>query len=549
MVGQRYFSLLPKQTCTPLHSPHRSKKLRAITRLKGVAMEGMIGRRDFLKTAGIAGAAILGTSALAGCAPSDNAHSESLANTGEITWDDEVDVLVVGSGFAGLAAIEAAEAGCSVRLIDKMPTYGGNSALNGGDMAAVGTPLQKEAGVEDSIDLMMEDMLRAGKNYNHVDRVRTVVENSASAVQWCTDLGVEFTKLNFHGGHSVPRTNTTSNATGADIIKAQVAKVEELGCPVELRTKLERLIEDESGRIIGAELKEGFALNMESSGESTFVKTAKGIVLASGGFSNDVQMRMIHEPRLTEELTSTNHDGATGEALREALKHKAMDVHLDWIQLGPWTSPDEPGFGYTPQFCERLVGYGLMIDPETGKRFVKETGDRKERADKMLELGHITLVMGDTPAVEAQVAPRILEGGLKTGVIMAFDTIEAIAAEFSIPAAEFKAEVTRWNGFVSAGKDDDFDALILENAAPIETPPFYVAKLWPKVHHTMGGLVTNLQAQVIDQDFNPIPGLYAAGEICGGTHGAVRLGSCAITDCVVFGRIAGQEVAKADASA
>lgn len=550
MVGQHYFSLLPKSTCAPLHSPHWSKKLRAITRLKGVAMEGMIGRRDFLKTAGIAGAAILGTSALAGCAPSDNAHSEPLANTGEITWDDEVDVLVVGSGFAGLAAaIEAAEAGCSVRLIDKMPTYGGNSALNGGDMAAVGTPLQKEAGVEDSIDLMMEDMLRAGKNYNHVDRVRTVVENSASAVQWCTDLGVEFTKLNFHGGHSVPRTNTTSNATGADIIKAQVAKVEELGCPVELRTKLERLIEDESGRIIGAELKEGFALNMESSGESTFVKTAKGIVLASGGFSNDVQMRMIHEPRLTEELTSTNHDGATGEALREALKHKAMDVHLDWIQLGPWTSPDEAGFGYTPQFCERLVGYGLMIDPETGKRFVKETGDRKERADKMLELGHITLVMGDTPAVEAQVAPRILEGGLKTGVIMAFDTIEAIAAEFSIPAAEFKAEVTRWNGFVSAGKDDDFDALILENAAPIETPPFYVAKLWPKVHHTMGGLVTNLQAQVIDQDFNPIPGLYAAGEICGGTHGAVRLGSCAITDCVVFGRIAGQEVAKADASA
>ena len=550
MVGQHYFSLLPKSTCAPLHSPHWSKKLRAITRLKGVTMEGMIGRRDFLKTAGIAGAAILGTSALAGCAPSGNAHNESLANTGEITWDDEVDVLVVGSGFAGLAAaIEAAEAGCSVRLIDKMPTYGGNSALNGGDMAAVGTPLQKEAGVEDSIDLMMEDMLRAGKNYNHVDRVRTVVENSAAAVQWCTDLGVEFTKLNFHGGHSVPRTNTTSNATGADIIKAQVAKVEELGCPVELRTKLERLIEDESGRIIGAELKEGFALNMESSGESTFVKTAKGIVLASGGFSNDVQMRMIHEPRLTEDLTSTNHDGATGEALREALKHKAMDVHLDWIQLGPWTSPDEPGFGYTPQFCERLVGYGLMIDPETGKRFAKETGDRKERADKMLELGHITLVMGDAPAVEAQVAPRILEGGLSTGVIMAFDTLDDIATEFSIPADEFKAEVARWNSFVSNRKDDDFDALILENAAPIETAPFYVAKLWPKVHHTMGGLVTNLQAQVIDQDFNPIAGLYAAGEICGGTHGAVRLGSCAITDCVVFGRIAGQGVAKAEAVA
>lgn len=436
-----------------------------------------------------------------------------------------------------------------MRLIDKMSVFGGNSALNGGDMAAVGTPLQKEAGVEDSVDLMIEDMLRAGKNYNHTDRVRTVAENSAAAVEWCTSLGVEFTKLNFHGGHSVPRTNTTSNATGSDIIKAQVGRLEELGGSVELKTKLERLIEDESGRIIGAELKEGYTFGTESSGRSTFVKANKGVVLASGGFSNDVQMRMIHEPRLTEELTSTNHDGATGESLREALKHKAMDVHLDWIQLGPWTSPDEPSFGFTPQFCERLVGFGLMIDPETGKRFVKETGDRKERADKMLELGHITLVMGDKLAVEQQVAPRILVGGLGNGVIMEFDTLDAIASEFSIPADEFKAEVERWNGFVSAGKDDDFDALILENATPMENPPFYVAKLWPKVHHTMGGLVTNLQAQVIDQDFNPIPGLYAAGEICGGTHGAVRLGSCAITDCVVFGRIAGQEVAKEGAQA
>lgn len=511
-------------------------------------MEGLVGRRDFLKTAGIAGAAMVGAGMLAGCSPAGG--QETLADTGSTPWDDEVDVLVVGSGFAGLAAaIEAAEAGCSVRLIDKMSTYGGNSSLNGGDMAAVGTPLQKEAGVDDSVDLMVEDMLRAGKNYNHVDRVRAVVENSADAVQWCMDLGVEFTKLNFHGGHSVPRTNTTSNATGADIIKAQVAKAEELGCPVELRTKLERLIEDEDGRIIGAELKEGYTLGMESGSTTTYVKALKGVVLACGGFSNDVQMRMIHEPRLTEDLASTNHEGATGEALREALKHGAMDVHLDWIQLGPWTSPDEPGFGYTPQFCERLVGYGLMIDPETGKRFVKETGDRKERADKMLELGRVTLVMGDQPAVEAQVAPRILEGGLKSGVIMAFDTLEDIAAEFSIPLDEFKAEMARWNQFVSAGKDDDFDALILENAAPLENPPFYVAKLWPKVHHTMGGLVTNLQAQVIDQDFNPIPGLYAAGEICGGTHGAVRLGSCAITDCVVFGRIAGQEVAKAEISA
>lgn len=516
-------------------------------------MAEYVGRREFLKTAGIAGAALVGGSMLAGCAGSPSGSSQASAegaSASAVEWNEETDVLVVGSGFAGLAAaIEAIEAGSSVILIDKMPVYGGNSALNGGDMAAVGTPLQKEAGVEDSVELMEADMIRAGKNYNHVDRVKTVAENSAAAVEWCESLGVEFTKLNFHGGHSVPRTNTTSNATGADIIKAQVAKLEELGSGVTLNTKLDRLIEDENGRIVGAEVRERYTLGKEDSGNVLYIKANKGVVLASGGFSNDVKMRTIHEPRLTEELTSTNHEGATGEALREALKHKAMDVHMDWIQLGPWTSPDESGFGYCPQFCERLVGWGLMIDPETGKRFVKETGDRKERADKMLELNHVTLIIGDKPATDAQVAPRIMEGGLKNGVILEFQTLEEIAEEFSIPKDEFLAEVARWNGFVEAGVDEDFGDLFLAGAAPIENPPFYAAKLWPKVHHTMGGLVTNLQAQVMDQDYNTIPGLYAAGEIAGGTHGAVRLGSCAITDCVVFGRIAGQEVAKEEAQA
>ena len=487
---------------------------------------------------------------LAGCAPAapGATGSDSPVAASDVSWDEETDVLVVGSGFAGLAAaIEALEAGSGVVLIDKMPVYGGNSSLNGGDMAAVGTPLQKAAGIEDSFDLMENDMLVAGKRYNHVDRVRAVVENSANAVEWCESLGVEFTKLNFHGGHSVPRTNTTANATGGDIIKAQVARLEELGGSVTLKTKLERLIEDESGRIVGAEVRSGYDNAKSDSGTSKFVKARQGVVLASGGFSNDVQMRTVHEPRLTDELTSTNHEGATGEALREALKHQAMDVHMDWIQLGPWTSPDESGFGYCPQFCERLVGWGLMVDPETGKRFVKETGDRKERADKMLELNRITLIIGDKPATEAQVAERIMEGGTEKGVILEFQTLEEIADEFSMPRDAFLAEVDRWNGFVEAGVDEDFGALFMTGAAPIATPPYYVAKLWPKVHHTMGGLLTNLQAQVINQDYEPIPGLYAAGEVAGGTHGAVRLGSCAITACVVFGRIAGQEAAKEQA--
>ncbi|MEE8717315.1 MAG: flavocytochrome c [Coriobacteriales bacterium] len=498
-----------------------------------------LSRRSFVGAAGAGMAMAASASAI-----SSARASESSAADDDVKWDEETDVLVIGTGFAGMAAaIEAKEAGSDVIIIDKMGMWGGNSSLNGGDMAAVGTPLQIEAGVEDSFELMEKDMLVAGKYYNHVDKVKMLVENSADAVQWLTDLGVEFTKLNFHGGHSVPRTNTTSNATGRDITSAQEAKLEELGIPPRLNVKLEHLIEGADGRIVGAEVREGYKFGDEESGELKNIAAHKAVVVASGGFSQDVQMRTIHEPRLTADFGSTNQEGATGEALREVLKHKAMDVHLDWIQMGPWTSPDEVGFGFCPQFCERLVGYAPMIDPETGRRFVKETGDRKERADKMVSLGHVTIILGDEPTVKQQVVERILEGGLDAGVITSYDSLEQIAEAFEMPKEDFLDEIERWNGFVEAGEDPDFGTMIQDGAMPTQTPPFYVARLWPKVHHTMGGLHTNTSTQVIDQDFEPIPGLYAAGEVTGGTHGAVRLGSCAITDCVVFGRIAGQNAA------
>ena len=199
-------------------------------------MTDSLGRRDFIKAAGVAGAALMGGTLLAGCSP--NAAAETTAegiSAADVSWDEETDVLVVGSGFAGLAAaIEALDAGSEVVLIDKMPVYGGNSALNGGDMAAVGTPLQKAAGVEDSIELMVNDMLVAGKHYNHVERTRAVAENSAAAVEWCESLGVEFAQLHFHGGHSVPRPHSTSGSSGGDIIKAQVARLEALGGGVPL---------------------------------------------------------------------------------------------------------------------------------------------------------------------------------------------------------------------------------------------------------------------------------------------------------------------------
>lgn len=498
-----------------------------------------INRRSFLKKAGATGLLIAGAAAIPGCSSA----------TEKVSWKEEADVVIIGSGFAGLAAaLEAVQAGVTVKIIEKMPTAGGNSIINGGDFAAAGTKMQAEANIDDSPEVMLQDMLRAGLSLNHVEKARIVAEKSNETFEWSQNyLGVKYAKVNFHGGHAVPRTHTTINGTGADIVKAMLTKLQEKGIKVETGRKLVRLIQNDEGRITGVEVKDNYRFGDEGSGALLHIKAKQAVILASGGFSQDVQMRMIHDPRLTDKYSSTNQPGATGEVLREAMKIGAMDVQMDWIQTGPWASPDEKGFGYVPQFCERLVGYSPMVNPKTGKRFISETGNRKERADAIMAIGIPAVIFGDAYIVKRQVLPSILDGGLKNGAIKQFAALEELAKAYEIPWQDFTAQINRWNSMVTKGEDDDFKCKILDGAKPVGEGPYYAARLWPKVHHCMGGLVTNNKGQVVNQDFEIIPGLYAAGELSGGTHGAVRLGGCAVVDCLTYGRIVGQEAAQEQA--
>jgi flavocytochrome c len=510
---------------------------------KDDATEKTLSRRNFLKTAG-------GAAAVAGLAASG---IPLMANPAEAAddalpkkWDETYDVVVIGSGFAGLAAaIEAKNAGAKeVVVLDKMPVHGGNSIINGGDFSAPGTKMQEANGVKDSAEIMLKDMLRAGAYLNHPELAKMVAYGARDAFEWSESyIGAKYTKLNFHGGHSVKRTHGTINASGSELVNKMLAKAKELGVKVQMRTKLVRFLSNKAGRIVGIEVRTGYKFPDENTGKASFVKAKRAVVLSSGGFANDVKLRQIHDPRLTDKFGSTNQPGATGEALLAACMAKAMDVQMDWIQMGPWTSPDEKGFGYVPLFCEPLVGYGLMINPKTGKRFFKETGNRKERADAIVAVGEPVLIMGDSYAAPKQVVPRILEKGMEIGAIKKFDTLEDLAKNYNMPVDVFKQEVARWNSFVENRKDDDFGCMIFPDTKPTILPPFYVARLWPKVHHTMGGLVIDKEAQVMGFDYKPVKGLYAAGEITGGVHGAVRLGGVAMADCLVFGRIAGKNAA------
>ncbi len=460
-------------------------------------------------------------------------------------WTRTVDFLVVGTGFAGLAAaLEAHYAGIkNILVVDKMPTAGGNSIINGGGIAAAGTDMQKARHIDDNADLLFNDIMRAGGYINHPDLARTIADHSVENYEWLRDeIGVKFADVYYHGGHSVRRSHTVAEKSGAGIIKPMLAKCKEFNIPVELRTKVEKFIRDDSGRVVGVEIRRNYRFGRENSGKLETIRTKMGVLLGTGGFSQNVVMRMSHDPRLTSAFGSTNHPGATGEMIQQAQLIGANTVQMDWIQLGPWTSPDEKGFGLAPQFVESIVGYGCMVDIATGKRFMKETGNRKVRADAIIAIGHPALIYACEKNVKAQ-TPKAMrkdtfDAALKQGVIRKFATLEEMAKFYKIPFDALKAQNDRMNGFIKAKKDDDLGCMFFDDSLPNEVGPFYAARLWPRVHHTMGGLEINDKAEVLDVCHNVIPGLYAAGEVTGGVHGMVRLGTVAVADCVIFGRMA-----------
>ena len=460
-------------------------------------------------------------------------------------WDETKDVIVIGSGFAGLAAaIEAKNAGSSVIIIEKMKGYGGNSAISDGVIAAAGTSMQAEAGIEDSADRMCQDMLKAGLGLNQPELVQMVAEQSNAVFQWSIEyLGVKYQdRVDQFGGHSVPRCYTPHRRSGLTILKQMLAKAKELGLRIRTRGLLHQFLVDSEGRVQGVEVREGYTYPDADSGIPKSIKAQKAVILATGGFGNDVQFRSSQDPRLTRDVGTTNKHSTKAEALVAALRIGALPVHLSWIQLGPWACADEKGYGIGPDFASYIaLPYGILINPATGTRFVNELGDRKVRADAILNVGHPCIAIADAKGVSN--SGHQIEHCLHKGVVKAFATINEVSSYYDIAMHPLTKSIKQFNRHVANNLDKDFNKPILSNAAPIDAPPYYCIRLWPKVHYTMGGVLINTKAQVMDLSNQPVPSLYAAGEVTGGVHGACRLGSCAITDCLVFGRIAGKNAA------
>ena len=516
-------------------------------------MQKQISRRDLLKLS-MAGVGALALGAV-------NAQA-STVDAKDVKFDEEWDVIIIGSGFAGLAAgLKAAQKGSKVLILEKMGRIGGNSVINGGGMAVANNPVQAKTNIKDSKELFIADCLKAGLGINHTELLETLVDRGMDAYNFLVENGVQFKEHCAHfGGHSVARSMLTTNDSGSGYIQPMLEKFEgfkDKGCELRRRAKFDDFVMD-GERVAGVVIREEYKFDTNlysddlenTSGTKKTLKAKKGVVLAAGGFCRDKFYRKLQDPRIPDDVDSTNHAGATAGVLLKAFEIGAYPVQVDWIQFGPWASPDEKGFGAAPILTQQgTFKYGIAVDVRTGKRFMNELADRKTRADAEFKILRddpkaYPITFADTKMAFKDLSEEVVSKGMAGGkVVGECASLDEIASKYGVPADALKESVKKYNEGVKA-KKDEFGKQESALSEINEAGPFYVIRLSPKPHHTMGGLKINEKAEVISSKTNkPIPGLYAAGEITGGTHGASRLGTVAITDCIVFGMIAGENLA------
>ena len=459
----------------------------------------------------------------------------------ELPKTSNYDVVVIGAGGAGFsAAITAKNAGANVVLIEKMPAVGGNSLISGAEMNVARNWVQPKLGInDDSPELHAQDTFKGGDGKGDMKVINVMTHEALDAAKWCRDyLGVRFEDDNlfFFGGHSRKRALIPVGHTGTEFIAKFQAKADELGIPVITNMKAEELIKDKDGRVVGVKA------TMDGS-EYTF-NAKGGVVLATGGFGANPEMVKKYNPKIDERFKTTDAPGTTGEALYMAERAGAQLVNMGYIQTYPICDPIS---GAIELIADARFDGAIMLNQE-GKRFVEELQRRDVLSEAILnQTGRYCWVLWNdkigsiSNTVKAHA--NEYEAFTKQGVMTTCDDLKCIADFTKIPFDQLRKTVKRVSDMAGKGNDKDFNHR--SGLVDMQQGKYYVIKAVPSTHHTMGGVRINEKAEALTAEGKVIPGLWAAGEVTGVTHGTNRLGGNAYTDIIVFGRIAGEAAAKA----
>ena len=554
---------------------------KAIEQLPGEIAESGSIAVDGVSTATITSNAIKEAAAAAitaaGLKPED--FQTAVENNAEPAEDSTVDtdIVIVGAGGAGMtAALTATSEGKSVVIVESQPVVGGNSVRATGGMNAGKTVYQDEnefgesAGVEktlktaaekyadnetitalaktvseqwaeyqknptgyfDSVELMELDTMIGGKGINDPALVETLCSNSADAIDWLDEHGITLHSVSSFGGASVKRIHRPVDAEGKTVsvgsymIPLLEENCEKAGVQILLNTTANEILTDASGAAVGIKAT-------GSTGETVTVN-AKAVVLTTGGFGANLDMVVEYKPELKGFMT-TNAAGAQGQGIEMATAIGAGTVDMDQIQIHPTVEANTAAL-----ITEGLRGDGAVLINAEGKRFIDEVGTRDVvSAAEIAQTGSYSWLVVDQAMVDAS---SVIQGYIKKGYTVTGETYEELGKAMGVDEAAFAETMNTWNGYVEAKNDPDFGRTSFANK--LDTAPYYAIKVTAGVHHTMGGLKINTNTEVLNENGEVIPGLFAAGEVTGGVHGANRLGGNAVADFTVFGRIAGAAASK-----
>jgi urocanate reductase len=535
-----------------------------------------LSRRSFLSKGAAAG---VGAAALTGATA-----TEAKA---EIKWDHTADVVIIGAGVAGLAAaITARDHSASVIAVEENYDIGGRGILSGGRLhLGGGNAMQQKHGIKDTPDQVYADWVRFDANaarYSDRDLVRVFADENLATYDFLVANGVEFIDrmIGPEAASTVPRTFVTvewhvpseliapgRNRNGSGLVRRLEASARKKGAQIFLRHKMTKIIreQDNSKRVIGIAAMNG--------SNAVNIQARKGVIIATGGHTGNVNFRRTFDPRLTEEYQQACmpwvHQGADGELAamelgaslwatasqtREAgaAITKTRHIGCRWGYSSLVYQPESPMFrlaratGLTVEDWQNLIFVN-----QNGKRFWNEVdGSYNFFAACMAWHGDKSKLNGGGPIWAIFDADGAAREKWNTkppnvdpdGYFFSADTIAELAGKIKNPhqkqqmsGAVLQETVTRYNSFVAAGADTDF-----KKPTPlykIEKPPFYAAWSTPILHDTLTGLRTNTNSEVMDIRGEVIQGLYCAGESQGGfaQHGLAR--------CLTFGRVAARHAA------
>lgn len=467
--------------------------------------------------------------------------SEEYKIARDIKTEREAEIVIIGAGGTGLAAaVTAGQEGASVIVLETNGFAGGNLLVSGGVYNSPEPEMQAKQGIEDSPELFVQQTLAGGDNIANPELVRILAYNALDGLNWLKELGNEFEDQVIQApGALHPRSHNTTAPLGSGIIKTYLEHIDKMdNVEILYETKGESLIQ-EDGRVVGVIAK-------NPDGSKLTVKANKGVIIATGGFSKNAQLVMEYRnaekwPLLDENSVSTNMDSIRGEGIIMAREIGADVVDMDQMQflyLG------QPKTGLLSGVFNVSAEVTVFVNKE-GKRFVAEDARRDvissavfAQEDGMMYMLHSAESLSD-PANQLNIDGIPMKELLDIGAYgwKQGDTLEELAKEIGVPAENLVQTIAEYNEAVDT-KNDPFGRTLLN--VKMEKGPFYAIPRVPALHHTMGGLRIDTLARVLDTKGEPIPGLYAGGEVTGGIHGGNRLGGNAVTDTVVFGRLAAQ---------